>query len=72
MPNIPDHWIDTTEAVRRLGVTRARVIVFCKQGRLKAIKVGEWRIDPASVAKFAAMPRPQGWKLGRKRKPAGE
>jgi len=73
MPNIPDDWISPAQAATALKLTKGRVYQFCARGQLKAVKVGSsWMIDPDSVAKFAAAPRPQGWRLGRKRKPAGE
>lgn len=61
----PVPWIDTTEAARRLGVSRARVIVFCREGRIEAEKFGrDWRIDAASLAAFAATPRKVGRRPG--------
>lgn len=56
----------TAEAAAALGVTRDRVLKLTRAGRLDGEKVArDWRLDPASVARF--VPMPQGWQAGRKR-----
>ena len=56
--------ITTTEAAKRLGVTRGRVHQLLTDGRLPAEKVGvQWLIRPADLAKV------KDRKPGRPKKP---
>lgn len=58
--------ISTGEAAVFLGVTEARVRALCARGTLAATKVpndtyrGEWKIDKASVIRYAASRRKVG------------
>jgi excisionase family DNA binding protein len=59
----------TTTAAEILGVSSARVLIFIRDGRLPAEKVGRtWIISPDDLEEFRKKPRPQGWKPGRPRK----
>lgn len=61
----------TQQAAEALGVHRSRVLHFIREGKFAAIKHGrDWWIDPAEVARFKALERPQGWKKGKPRKPS--
>jgi hypothetical protein len=49
------------EAAAILDVTPERVMVFCRQGRLKARKVGrDWIISTASLKEFSKTKRKPG------------
>lgn len=59
----------TTEAAARIGISRQLVIRYCIDKRITAVKHGrDWWIDGAEVERFAAIPRPEGWRKGRPRK----
>lgn len=54
-------YLSTTEAAARLGIDPSRVRLWCKQGRIRAIKVGgNYIIEEAEFERFAAIPRPNG------------
>jgi excisionase family DNA binding protein len=57
--------LTTTEAATRLGVTAGTVALWCREGRLAAVKTegGQWRI-PASVVEEAAQRGSGGWLYG--------
>jgi len=55
--------ISASEAAKRLGISKSRVLVLIKQGRLPAGKVGiQYVIKPADLAKVKDRPtgRPPG------------
>lgn len=59
----------TQQAAEALGIHRSRVLHLIREGRLHAERHGrDWWITPEEVERFKALPRPQGWQKGRKRK----
>lgn len=46
--------IDTTEAARRLGITRRRVLALIQDGRLPAQRLGErsWAINESDLKRL--------------------
>ncbi len=65
---VPDPRPKLAEAAAQLGICGRRVQTLIDEGRLTGEKVGKgWRIDPASIAAYAASPR----KAGRPRKEQG-
>lgn len=65
------HYLTTSEAAKRLGVSRRRVSLFIRTGRLKATPLGTalrvsgpqpsaWMISEKDLEEFAALPRPMG------------
>jgi excisionase family DNA binding protein len=53
--------IGTTEAARRLGVSRRRVSAMVTQGLLKAQKIGKTLVvDEAEVDRLSKLDRPTG------------
>ena len=58
-------YITVPQAAEHLGVTRARVHQFIREGRLKVIRPGrEYVIGRAEFERFAAIPRPSGIQRG--------
>lgn len=54
------------EAAAILGLTEERVLQFCREGRLKARKMGrDWVILTASLAVFSKQKRPTGKHSGK-------
>jgi excisionase family DNA binding protein len=52
-------YLTTGEVSKRFGVSRPRILVLIKSGRLPAQKAGrDWLIDPAALSHFKN--RPQG------------
>lgn len=50
LPEEPAGFLGTCEAAVRLGLSPSRVLQLCRQGVLKAAKIGRvWFIDPASL-----------------------
>ena len=61
-------YLTTAQAARRLGLSQVMVAVYCRTGRIRATRPGrDWLIPEAEVERFAAIPRPLGWKKGRLR-----
>lgn len=55
--------LTTTDAARRLGVSRARVIALIHLGTLVATKPGrDWQIEESSVEAYRESPRKAGRK----------
>jgi excisionase family DNA binding protein len=62
-------YVTTVEAAELLGVSRARVDQFCRDGRLPAEMVGMMRlIRRGDVMAFKKQPRPEGYPKGLPRK----
>lgn len=65
--------ISIVQAARRLGLTRQRVAVFCREGRFLCKLVTHptgfksWEIDPESFAEFARKKRPSSIRIGLKK-----
>jgi len=50
--------ISASEAAKRLGITRARLYCYIRDGRLKATKFASvWMIDTKDLAKLKRLPR---------------
>ena len=58
----------TAQAAEALGITRRRVLQLIAKELLRSEKRGRdhW-IESAELERFRQLPRPMGWKLGRKR-----
>jgi excisionase family DNA binding protein len=53
--------VTTIEAAKRLGITRVRIGVLIRAGRLPAVKVGrDWVLDEKDIASFAKQDRTPG------------
>lgn len=64
-----DDLLTTTQAAERLGLSRGRVQVLIRTGRLAAKRVGrDWILSAADVDDFALLPRQDGYPTGRPRK----
>lgn len=54
-------YFSTTEAATKLKLDPSRVRLLCRQGRIKAIKVGNtYGIEECELQRFAAIPRLPG------------
>jgi excisionase family DNA binding protein len=50
-------FITTTEAARRLGITRQTLSLYLRQGKLRGVKFGkEWRIPRSELDRLSAAP----------------
>ena len=50
-------FITTTEAARRLGITRQTLSLYLRQGKLRGVKLGkEWRIPRNELERLLAAP----------------
>jgi excisionase family DNA binding protein len=50
-------FITTTEAARRLGITRQTLSLYLRQGKLRGVKFGkEWRIPRNELDRLLAAP----------------
>jgi excisionase family DNA binding protein len=59
----------TSEAAEALGIDRSLVLRFIREKRLQAERHGrDWWIAQEALETFKALPRPMGWRKGRKRK----
>ena len=57
------------EAAIILNVSPSRIRHWLREGRLVGEHHGrDWWIEESEVKRFAALPRPAGWKKGRVRK----
>ena len=62
--------ITSDEAANILNVDTPQVQQLCRQGKLKAVKIGRmWFIDPASVQEYASKPRKPGPEKGQGGRP---
>lgn len=60
--------LSVAEAAERLGVTRGRVNIFIREGRLPAVRIGRsFALRESDVEAFAKQPRQVGWPKGRKK-----
>lgn len=56
-----ENLVTTETAATRLGISRTRVQVLIRAGRLPATKIGrDWMIGAAELERFAALERPRG------------
>ena len=57
-----DELLSTSEAAGELGITDALVRRYCRDGRLKAVRLGErsWAIARKDLEKFKTIPRLPG------------
>lgn len=68
----PAEYLSTREAADLLGLSKARIDQFCRDGRLPSVTVGNARIIlRADVVAFRKQKRPAGAKPG-KRKPRAD
>jgi excisionase family DNA binding protein len=66
-----DDFLSVTEAAKRLGLSRARVLVFIYDGRLPAKKVGpQYIIDPNELRRLKAKILPPGRQKAKSKKRA--
>jgi excisionase family DNA binding protein len=64
-----DTLLTTAQAAAALGVGYDRAYQLIRAGRLPAQRFGNaWVVRAVDVEAFAAVPRAQGWKKGRRRK----
>ena len=48
--------LDTTTGMKLLGVSRRYYCQLCKDGKIKAVKIGRaWRANTASLLEFAGL-----------------
>jgi excisionase family DNA binding protein len=50
--------LTTKDCAARLNLSRAGVIRLCSEGKLRASKIGGWRIDPDDLEAFIVSRRP--------------
>jgi len=63
-------YFSTTEAASNLNLDPSRVRLLCRQGRIKAIKVGNtYGIEECELKRFAAIPRLPGRPLAQAAEP---
>lgn len=58
MPDTHPEWITSVQAAKLLGISRTRVGILIRDGRLPAQKVGrDWMILPEDVENFVRKPQ---------------
>jgi excisionase family DNA binding protein len=58
-------YMTVSQAAKRLGISRARIHQFIREGRLIAIQPGrEYFIARADIDEFSTVPRPPGIQRG--------